>query len=834
MGFYSPLHLQLHGLKKTNASRTTPQAPGEPFFAPAISYCYCTGVPKTPGPAPTVYITSTSKSSREGTDGRPSEDKSFQAKKFAKVDTLSQWFPQIKEDGNNDWRIWLSRRSRALLLQLGIVGIIFVTNLALTIFAVSQYGSEKGVGLIYQGDCNTVKTLDQWIHLLINLLGTGMLSASNYCMQLQAAPTRANVNDAHNRGKFLDIGVPSLRNLGYTSSWRRFSWFLLAVSSIPIHLMILLLTPARVGTWRRRRLTEPAEANRAGDPGWDEPRVNPSSFNYTDIIHGMQAEAQAGHYEERNTSSCFDLYDDYWQPQGNGIIFVKNASSVPSAAAADDDDSLLMYVSIIPRSDDWAKNMWALGNGTGNFTAVSPPKPVTAWYLGPKRYEVSHCLVQPPAQIVSRCRFEYSPQIMFTVCVLNLVKAFVMLCIWVLRKWQYDTTNREPGQTEDSENLDKQILYTLGDAIASFMRVPDPTTVDMGLATRDDFLQKRTWKNKLMREAAKPPLQPRQWKKESTHWRKAASPRRWFTFVFAWFLVMLVATILLLAGLSGFKHRQMSTTIPGLWNLGFGALTPYTYIVIGLPRTDPGGLISNVLLANLPQLVLSIVYISYNGLLTTFLVQREFGRMYDVRKPLRVSEPIGIQRSSYFISLPLRYGIPLYASLGVMHWLLSQSLFLARITAFFPTGQVDTRNSFSTCGWSPIAVFTADPRGLNTALIAGGILMIAIVAIGFRRYDGTMRLVSTNSRAISAACHVLHDDRKDGYLLPCLRVFHHSSNVTANALFLHMTWLGKHRANSDAHDQLSQVSHSCRPRRRDPFNPVFTHPRAPHARSSDK
>ncbi|WQF82079.1 hypothetical protein CDEST_07093 [Colletotrichum destructivum] len=41
-----------------------------------------------------------------------------------------------------------------------------------------------------------------------------------------------------------------------------------------------------------------------------------------------------------------------------------------------------------------------------------------------------------------------------------------------------------------------------------------------------------------------------------------------------------------------------------------------------------------------------------------------------------------------------------------------------------------------------------------------------IVAIGFRRYDGTMRMVSTNSLAISASCHVLEEDRSSGYLLP--------------------------------------------------------------------
>lgn len=48
----------------------------------------------------------------------------------------------------------------------------------------------------------------------------------------------------------------------------------------------------------------------------------------------------------------------------------------------------------------------------------------------------------------------------------------------------------------------------------------------------------------------------------------------------------------------------------------------------------------------------------------------------------------------------------------------------------------------------------------------GAALVLAIILIGFRKYDGTMPLVATNSKAISAMCHVLEEDRPDGYLLP--------------------------------------------------------------------
>ncbi|KAK6219148.1 hypothetical protein LQW54_002397 [Pestalotiopsis sp. IQ-011] len=264
-----------------------------------------------------------------------------------------------------------------------------------------------------------------------------------------------------------------------------------------------------------------AERNREGDRGWDDGRVNPPQ-NYTDIIQHMQQKAMSGVCEELNITACFDLYDDYWTPQGNGLVFVKNESSRMAT-----DDSLLMYVSIVPRSDDWAKNMWALGNGTGEFVAVEPDSPVISWYLGPPHYEVSHCLVEPRNTTASRCRFEYSPQIMITVCVLNLIKATVMVCIWVIRKWQ---RRDSPGQTEDEKQrvMEDQVLYTLGDAIASFMRNPDPTTERMCLAPREDFLQHRAWANKLRKQDPKPSQEPRDWPENTKRrWMSSASLKRW-------------------------------------------------------------------------------------------------------------------------------------------------------------------------------------------------------------------------------------------------------------------------------------------------------------------
>ncbi|KAI0475261.1 hypothetical protein GGR56DRAFT_645310 [Xylariaceae sp. FL0804] len=690
----------------------------------------------------------------------------YRASLFAEKDILSIWFPQINDDENSkEFRIYMSRRSRALLLQIGIVSTVLTANVALTIFALKHYGSLKGVGLIYSGSCATIKTLDQYLHLVINLLSTGLLGASNYCMQLQGAPTRADVDRVHlhrgpngtDHGKWLDIGVPSLRNLRHISVWRKLAWGILAVSSVPVHLIYnsavfqsLSSSDYTVAVAKDSFLSGStwnlitAEDNRRGDPAWDEARVNPPEWNYTQIIQQMQDNVMANIYQYENISSCLRLYDNYFQPQGNVVVIVKNTTNPEPSRG-----SLLLYVGIRPRSDDWAKDMWAVGNGTGDFVANSPDLPVTTWYLGPKRYEASHCLVQPPDTLVTDCRLEYSSGILITVCILNFTKALVMFCIWLLRKWQ-DPFQKDP---------EKQVLYTLGDAIASFMQCPDPSTKNMALATKHDFVATRRWKNRLVKQWPMPSTEPRVFQPDSRRWMAAGSLRRWIILLTACTCVIIVGCALLGASVPALRHRKIRTSIPDFWKMGFGELSQFTYLNAGLPREDPAGLVANVFLANLPQLVVSLLYIFYNSMISTFHVQREFSTMCSKRKTLRVSEPLGIQRSSYFISLPLKFGIPLYVSSGLVHWLLSQSLFLARITAVFPDNQVDNVNTFTTTGYSPIAIFIT--------LLVGTVIIITIVLLGyFNKYDGTMRMVATNSRAISAACHVLAEDKANGYLLP--------------------------------------------------------------------
>ena len=165
-----------------------------------------------------------------------------------------------------------------------------------------------------------------------------------------------------------------------------------------------------------------------------------------------------------------------------------------------------------------------------------------------------------------------------------------------------------------------------------------------------------------------------------------------------------------------------------------------------------------VLVANSPQLLLSFLYFAYNGLWTCMLLAKEWTGYARERKPLRVTSPVGRQRSTYRLQLPYRYGIPLLILSGFLHWLVSQSIFLVDLEAYYPDGTPDTYPAASivACGYSPITILTA--------IIVGTIVLLLGLASGFRRYkQSSISFAGSCSAAISAACHPpLGDNRASG------------------------------------------------------------------------
>lgn len=163
----------------------------------------------------------------------------FLEARFATLRLLRPWFPESdpQHERAQTFRTWHSRRDVMLLTCSLTAVVIFLINFSSTIVLKMKWGSASDINDIFKGDCSRTEQISTGLHLVINLLSTLLLGASNMCMQLLVAPTRSEIDRAHKKFAWLDIGVPSLRNLRYIGRERLVIWVLLGFSSVPIHFL---------------------------------------------------------------------------------------------------------------------------------------------------------------------------------------------------------------------------------------------------------------------------------------------------------------------------------------------------------------------------------------------------------------------------------------------------------------------------------------------------------------------------------------------------------------------------------------------------------------------
>ena len=213
--------------------------------------------------------------------------------------------------------------------------------------------------------------------------------------------------------------------------------------------------------------------------------------------------------------------------------------------------------------------------------------------------------------------------------------------------------------------------------------------------------------------------------------------------------MLAASSALLVMGTKHLRALSYSTSLRSLWSYGFGQVTSSTLININRSRA---ALMSVVLLANLPQALLSICYLLYNGAFTCMLMEQEFQAYARRPRRLRVSLPVYDQRSTYYLQLPFRFAIPLIMASGLMHWLISQSLFIAHILSYNSKGMRNLRNDVITCGYSPIAIICS--------IATGALMVIAIILVSFRKYEPGLPLAKNRSSTIQAACFRVPEDIK--------------------------------------------------------------------------
>ena len=142
------------------------------------------------------------------------------------------------------WKpVWYTGWHTGVLACATSVAVVLFINVGLTIYAapIQEQGVDLRSKVLYSGSCGKSRTIGLWLHLVINALSTLLLSASNYTQQCLAAPTRSEINTAHARRRWMDIGVPSVRNLFKIKLERTLLWILIGLTSIPLHLLYVCI-----------------------------------------------------------------------------------------------------------------------------------------------------------------------------------------------------------------------------------------------------------------------------------------------------------------------------------------------------------------------------------------------------------------------------------------------------------------------------------------------------------------------------------------------------------------------------------------------------------------
>lgn len=183
------------------------------------------------------------------------------------------------------------------------------------------------------------------------------------------------------------------------------------------------------------------------------------------------------------------------------------------------------------------------------------------------------------------------------------------------------------------------------------------------------------------------------------------------------------------------------------------------------PTVDSGSLASIltvptilqiVLIVNTPQILVSLAYFQLNAIASIMLANAEWASFAFKRNPLRVSSPKGDQRSTYWLQLPHSYAIPLLAIFAILHWAISQSIYLTRIAVYQDDVLLpiyDLPGSTITLGWTSGA--------LLLSIILGGLLFLIVLGFAiFKRYPAGLPLLGSCSLVIAAACHRRADDKE--------------------------------------------------------------------------
>ncbi|KAL1846346.1 hypothetical protein Plec18170_009197 [Paecilomyces lecythidis] len=290
-------------------------------------------------------------------------------------------------------------------------------------------------------------------------------------------------------------------------------------------------------------------------------------------------------------------------------------------------------------------------------------------------------------------------------------------------------------------------LCTTGDVIQSFLQQPDPYTKGRCLVEKQDYERHRgkEW-------TSRPTHTGDLWTGGRWMWAKAIHWWQWAVYLSAAVIAIFMITLYNGSAAAGRSSELESSILPQ------SVATSYPISTDGVSN-----ILTCFLRANTPQVAISYIYLGLNNILSTILAMAEWcsytAGSKTPAKGLRVSSPAlnTEQMSTYTLSMPLKWWIPVAVSMAALHWTISQTYFFARIEVHdVNTGQVDLDASVTDVFFSRF--------GEILTISLGFLITLSLVVISsFIRYPDTIPLAGCCSASIAAACQPSHPSKEEDH-----------------------------------------------------------------------
>ena len=248
---------------------------------------------------------------------------------------------------------------------------------------------------------------------------------------------------------------------------------------------------------------------------------------FTSMLEGYNASTPS--YEDLTPAQCINLYyTDLLSSHRNLFLITNhtsNSSSNGTLKFSLTQGTILGFV-LDSSGTKGLRESWICAFACTAKTIISNVARGLPWLIALDRGEVVEVRGCKSEVTKEKCKVQFSLGIMIAVIGCNLVKACSMI-MTVVR-------SREPT------------LVTLGDAIDSFLRIPDSTTT--GICFADRRFIEREWKRGSR-------AGPRQWKQNGVQrWWTSVSKTRWITCNLFYSIAIISTGVLLRLGIKEDQH----------------------------------------------------------------------------------------------------------------------------------------------------------------------------------------------------------------------------------------------------------------------------------------